>query len=73
MHGRPLGGMARYRLLAVAAVATIALIGAGGILRFAAGGISGPTLTSLAIAAAFVLALAGAGLWGVRRTSTPYW
>ena len=65
--------MARYRLLALAAVAAIAMVGAGAVLWFVAGGLSAPTLVALAITAAFVLGLAGLGIRGARRTSTPYW
>ena len=66
-------GMAHYRLLALASVAAIALLGAGALLRFVGGGLSGATLAVIAIVAAFVLLLVGLGVRGARRTSTPYW
>ena len=65
--------MARYRLLALASVAAIALVGAGAVVWFVGRGLSGATLAVLGVVAAFVLLLAGLGHRGVRRTSTPYW
>ena len=65
--------MTRYRLLALAAVAATVLVGAGAVVRFVAGGLSGATLAVVGIVAAFILVLAGLGIGGARRTSTPYW
>ncbi len=65
--------MARYRLLALASVAAVGLGGAGAVMWFAAGGLSGATLAVLGVVAAFVLVLAALGRRGLRRTSTPYW
>lgn len=65
--------MARYRLLALAAVAVTALVGAGALALFVGGGPGGATLAVVALVAAFVGLLAGLGLRGARRTSTPYW
>ena len=65
--------MARYRLLALASVAAIALVGAGAALWFVVSGLDGATLVVVALVAAFVLLLTALGVRGVRRTSTPYW
>ena len=68
-------GVAHYRLSALAAVAVTALLGVGAIALLVAGGLSGPTLAVVGVVVAFVLVLvlAGLGIGGARRTSTPYW
>ena len=73
MLGRRRTHVARYRLLALLSVVGTALLGTGALAWFVAGGLTGPTLVVLGLVAAFVVLLAGAGLRGTRRTSTPYW